>query len=596
MAGDLCRDRVEGSPGPERSSWGRAVFVVLEALLLAVTVAACRFDPVATIGQGNNSNSNANTNTNSNTNTNTNGNGNSASCGNGIKEAGESCDGQDLGGQTCEGLGQGFVGGQLACLPSCDFDLSGCTAPGCGNGLVEGNEECDDGNESDTDACLSNCRSALCGDGFVWAGQEECDAGGVDSAACDEDCSLPQCGDGHLNRVAGEACDDGNGDPDDGCSSSCTVEDFFACSPNEPNQCHCVVYVDQDNSQPGGGQSWGRAMASLQAGIEKASQRVAAGFPFCDVWVAQGRYDVSATLILASHVHVYGGFVAGDRWYDDRMLPDGMTVLDGGNVAESAVAVDQQQDVRLDGFEVTGGAARFPGGGYGGGLWFRRSQVLVSHCVIRGNDADGRGGGFYLTGQDAPFNDVIIERSVIAGNHAGEDGGGLALMYEGTVTLRDVLLVGNSADGAGFSLYSGGNAGSSVRCINCTILPSQSTSSNASVHNAGQGGMEVRNSILWGPASVVQVAGPVALSYSDVRGWTGSGTGMIEDAPLFVDASGENFTLAPGSPCIDAADGDVASDADLLDRARWDDPTVGDSGVGTPSFVDMGAFEFQGSR
>ncbi|MBZ9569722.1 PKD domain-containing protein, partial [Patescibacteria group bacterium] len=49
------------------------------------------------------------------------------SCGNGIREAGEDCDGADLGGESCITLG--FVGGVLACNPGCTFDTSGCISP-----------------------------------------------------------------------------------------------------------------------------------------------------------------------------------------------------------------------------------------------------------------------------------------------------------------------------------------------------------------------------------------------------------------------------------------------------------------------------------
>ncbi len=46
-------------------------------------------------------------------------------CGNGVIEAGEVCDGTDLGGQTC--VSQGFSGGTLACNASCSaFDTSAC--------------------------------------------------------------------------------------------------------------------------------------------------------------------------------------------------------------------------------------------------------------------------------------------------------------------------------------------------------------------------------------------------------------------------------------------------------------------------------------
>jgi hypothetical protein len=45
-------------------------------------------------------------------------------CGNGIREEGEECDGDDLGGETCEKLG--YYGGTLGCTYYCTIDSSGC--------------------------------------------------------------------------------------------------------------------------------------------------------------------------------------------------------------------------------------------------------------------------------------------------------------------------------------------------------------------------------------------------------------------------------------------------------------------------------------
>ena len=53
-------------------------------------------------------------------------------CGNNIKEIDEQCDGTDLGGQTCTGLG--YSGGTLICNQSCNFDTSSCTGGGGGGG------------------------------------------------------------------------------------------------------------------------------------------------------------------------------------------------------------------------------------------------------------------------------------------------------------------------------------------------------------------------------------------------------------------------------------------------------------------------------
>lgn len=58
----------------------------------------------------------------------------------------------------------------------------------CGDGLVTGDETCDDGNDSDDDACLSNCTPA-CGDGVVNE-LERCDIGiGSGEGACPTACN-----------------------------------------------------------------------------------------------------------------------------------------------------------------------------------------------------------------------------------------------------------------------------------------------------------------------------------------------------------------------------------------------------------------------
>ncbi len=66
-----------------------------------------------------------------------------ANCGNGVIDANEQCDGNELGGQTCES--QGFAGGTLGCTAACKFDTSACTEPSadCGNGVLDAGEQCD---------------------------------------------------------------------------------------------------------------------------------------------------------------------------------------------------------------------------------------------------------------------------------------------------------------------------------------------------------------------------------------------------------------------------------------------------------------------
>ncbi|MDC0740350.1 DUF4215 domain-containing protein [Polyangium mundeleinium] len=92
----------------------------------------------------------------------------------------------------------------------------------CGNGVYQTGEECDDGNDIETDSCLSTCKKPTCGDGFVWEGVEGCDDGNmVNDDGCTNDCRLSTCGDGTIQE--GEDCDDSNTDDTDNCTSACKV-------------------------------------------------------------------------------------------------------------------------------------------------------------------------------------------------------------------------------------------------------------------------------------------------------------------------------------------------------------------------------------
>ena len=185
-------------------------------------------------------------------------------CGNGIVEAGEACDhGANNGtygycNSTCTGLGprcgdsvrngpeecdDGNTSNTDACLNTCvnarcgdTYVQSGvemcddgnmvttdacimCVNARCGDGYVQsGVEMCDDGNMSNTDACVAMCRAAVCGDGYIRTGVETCDDGNtVNGDSCPSTCVAGVCGDGNLD--AGEECDDGNAIATDGCIS-----------------------------------------------------------------------------------------------------------------------------------------------------------------------------------------------------------------------------------------------------------------------------------------------------------------------------------------------------------------------------------------
>ena len=179
------------------------------------------------------------------------------SCGNGLLEAGETCDdGSTSPGDGCsstcfvEAQPDGSdctLGGNAACQsnvcdatetpPSCE------PASSCGNGLLEGSEACDDGNTAVGDGCDPQCLLELgagpCIDGA------QCGSGVCNTMASIPVCAVPVgCGNGVLN--ANETCDDGNQVNGDGCDQSCTLK----------NEWHggggCAVSRESES----GGQGW----------------------------------------------------------------------------------------------------------------------------------------------------------------------------------------------------------------------------------------------------------------------------------------------------------------------------------------------------
>ena len=90
----------------------------------------------------------------------------------------------------------------------------------CGDSFVQrGVEDCDDGNQVQSDGCLNDCTASRCGDQIVGPG-EACDDGNErNDDGCTNRCALPGCGDGFVQD--GEECDDGSEVNADGCLNSC---------------------------------------------------------------------------------------------------------------------------------------------------------------------------------------------------------------------------------------------------------------------------------------------------------------------------------------------------------------------------------------
>jgi MYXO-CTERM domain-containing protein len=143
-------------------------------------------------------------------------------CGDGVLNAGETCDSGGVDTAICNG--------------------ATCTAVACGDGYVNAvaGEACESNGLDSVDCNGTTCVAPTCGDGYLnTAAGEACDSSGVDTDACNgATCSAPACGDGYVNAAAGEECEMDSALCD---ATSCTYAyrlggGCAGCSTGEPRE------------------------------------------------------------------------------------------------------------------------------------------------------------------------------------------------------------------------------------------------------------------------------------------------------------------------------------------------------------------------
>ncbi len=107
-------------------------------------------------------------------------------------------------------------------------------------------------------------------------------------------------------------------------------------------------------------------------------------------------------------------------------------------------------------------------------------------------------------------------------------------------------------------------------------------------------GFEADYDLLWKSAagSIARIGGVTYATLADFMAGTGQETNGVSANPNFVNP-GFDLHIALG-PAVDAADADVAGfvQADREGKLPLDIPGVADTGNGTPTFADRGAFEY----
>jgi predicted outer membrane repeat protein len=256
-----------------------------------------------------------------------------------------------------------------------------------------------------------------------------------------------------------------------------------------------------------------------------------------------------------------------------------------------------------------------------GGLWstYLARTTLVG-CLFSGNTATGPGGG----GVHQESGRFKVLNCTFLGNVAAGGSGGAVYTLPNDLSepweppgteLVNCLVSGNGSVGPGAGVFVACTKAPAI-VANCTIVGNSGASEGGGVYIQDVAPPEpprgrIVNSIVRnnGSGEVGGEPQPLLVSYSDVAGGY-AGPGNIDADPMFVDPSGGDYHLQPGSPCIDAGHNwgvpldaaDIDGDADALELVPLDrdgsprfnaDPADLDPGCGVPVVVDMGAHELQ---
>lgn len=263
-----------------------------------------------------------------------------------------------------------------------------------------------------------------------------------------------------------------------------------------------------------------------------------------------------------------------------RGASDGQTIFDGTGVAGRILDLKNSDGSKIIDITFRNGLAVGITGG--AALAVRsNSSVEVQRCRFENNDAGSANiGAVHLGGNSV----TVFERCI----------------FEGNVSSGNASAVGiNGDDTEAFfanSLFSGnvGDANSVIRTrcnayfVNCTFAENQ----NAQLVERYSGGIVTYDNCVHDVTSL-----PDDESFADHCLFPGA-TSMdnIDGEPTFVDTANGDFRLAAGSLGIDAGyRNQLVGATDLNgDPRAHDDLGTANTGGGSPSYMDLGAYEFQG--
>lgn len=256
--------------------------------------------------------------------------------------------------------------------------------------------------------------------------------------------------------------------------------------------------------------------------------------------------DASASIkrcIVRDNSTIVGGGILGFATDAQRTISTGDCVFEDNTALDGAGAVSVSGAMRYfaDGTRFAGNR-----GNEAGAVVLRLAPSHLTRCAVLDNDGGVYGaGGVNLSDDDGGGGGLVQMRNcVVAGNSTPGMGGGAR--QDTWVRWVNCVLSHNIAFFGGGAIYSEAKTE-----LDCSTIASCGPSA---VMFAGTGEDMVRNCIVSSAApAIVDVAGLATVQSSLVSGgWTGPGSAVIDDDPLFVAEDARDLRLAAGSPAIDA--------------------------------------------
>lgn len=237
-------------------------------------------------------------------------------------------------------------------------------------------------------------------------------------------------------------------------------------------------------------------------------------------------------------------------------------------------------------------------GDFGGGAVFvQNTSLSLSGTAILDNSAAGRGGGIYSNGANVQYHGCTM-----AGNLSSGIGGAMYLTSAAsTAYVENSVIAGNRGSEGGAVFTNGGP----LTIINSTVADNRATSGNGGAfRTSNTTAMTVRNSILWG--NLAAGAGHIAyfnggtLTVSDsiiasgndgvltnapyIEGNIGTDFSgyLSENDPFFVDSAHGDYHIEPVSDAVDHASAAYAPVNDIDDDSR---PQGGADDIGADEYA-----------